>query len=211
MRLVTLLLSAVFLAGCTSSSAQQFKTPWDEWYFAFTTPKALPAQVTLVYILATDSHFYTFRNIDQPNGLSVGQWDKENSASNIQFNKAKELPKAIKFCWDSIIDKKVYETTMVIEKDTWEKMITPYPDVLNPEKDAYRQTLIIGLAPEGVVRTWLRQYGNADIPLNSTKIKTVSGDALDMCKGVTKSDFSYGYDEDIKEFIKGKKYPYGNW
>ncbi|EET7734958.1 TPA: type VI secretion protein, partial [Escherichia coli] len=24
-------------------------------------------------------------------------------------------------------------------------------------------------------------------------------------------DFSYGYDEDIKEFIKDKTYPYGNW
>ncbi|WP_332631514.1 DUF2931 family protein, partial [Citrobacter sp. ESBL3] len=84
----------------------------------------------------------------------------ENSASNIQFNKVKELPKAIKFCWDSIIDKKVYETTMVIGKDTWEKMITPYPDVLHPEKNAYRQTILIGLAPGGVVRTWLRQYGH---------------------------------------------------
>ncbi|EOJ9821640.1 type VI secretion protein, partial [Escherichia coli] len=25
------------------------------------------------------------------------------------------------------------------------------------------------------------------------------------------SDFTYGYDEDIKEFIKDKTYPYGNW
>ncbi|EKN4695825.1 type VI secretion protein, partial [Yersinia ruckeri] len=24
-------------------------------------------------------------------------------------------------------------------------------------------------------------------------------------------DFSYGYDQDIKEFIEGKTYPYGNW
>ncbi|EET4969110.1 type VI secretion protein, partial [Escherichia coli] len=24
-------------------------------------------------------------------------------------------------------------------------------------------------------------------------------------------DFSYGYDEDIKEFIRDKTYPYGNW
>ncbi|ENJ5782765.1 type VI secretion protein, partial [Escherichia coli] len=23
--------------------------------------------------------------------------------------------------------------------------------------------------------------------------------------------FSYGYDEDIKEFIRDKTYPYGNW
>ncbi|HHP1350975.1 TPA: DUF2931 family protein, partial [Klebsiella michiganensis] len=86
-----------------------------------------------------------------------------------------------------------------------------YPDVLEPEKAAYRQTMLIGLAPEGKVRVWLRQYGHSDILLNDTKITTVSGKDLDMCKGVTKSDFNYGYDEDILMFIKNKKYPYGSW
>ncbi|GJH97518.1 hypothetical protein ECZC10_53660 [Escherichia coli] len=49
------------------------------------------------------------------------------------------------------------------------------------------------------------------VPQLDAKITTVSGDKMKMCKGVTKSDFSYGYDEDIKEFIKDKTYPYGNW
>jgi len=40
---------------------------------------------------------------------------------------------------------------------------------------------------------------------------TLSGDKLDACKGITQSDFSYGYDQDIKDFIKGKQYPYGSW
>ena len=53
-------------------------------------------------------------------------------------------------------------------------MISPYPDVLGPGKDACRQTMLIGLAPEGKVRVWLRQYGHSDIPLNDTKITTVS-------------------------------------
>ncbi|WP_332631506.1 DUF2931 family protein, partial [Citrobacter sp. ESBL3] len=68
-----------------------------------------------------------------------------------------------------------------------------------------------GLAPGGVVRTWLRQYGHADIPLNSTEIKTVSGDALDMCKGVTNFSHGYEYSDEMIKFIKNKKYPYGNW
>lgn len=40
---------------------------------------------------------------------------------------------------------------------------------------------------------------------------TLFGDNLDICKGITKSDFSYGYDKDTEAFIKGKKYPYGRW
>ncbi|OUG41493.1 hypothetical protein AZ037_002668 [Klebsiella michiganensis] len=62
-----------------------------------------------------------------------------------------------------------------------------------------------------LIHIWLRQYGHSDILLNDTKITTVSGKDLDMCKGVTKSDFNYGYDEDILMFIKNKKYPYGSW
>ncbi|EPT6998672.1 DUF2931 family protein, partial [Cronobacter sakazakii] len=38
-----------------------------------------------------------------------------------------------------------------------------------------------------------------------------SGKELNMCKGVTGSDFSKGYSNTTKNFIKGKTYPYGNW
>ncbi|EOI3518303.1 DUF2931 family protein, partial [Cronobacter muytjensii] len=67
------------------------------------------------------------------------------------------------------------------------------------------------LAPEGKVRVWLKNNGRPNLEQTKTKIITVSGKDLDMCKGVTSSNFSYGYDEDIVEFIKGKKYPYGSW
>jgi hypothetical protein len=90
-------------------------------------------------------------------------------------------------------------------------MTTPYPDVLESAKNAYRQTMLIGLAPEGKVRVWLRQYGHSDIPLNDTRITTVSGEELDMCKGVTNFPNGYEYSEGIKKFINGKKYPYGAW
>ncbi|MBU9865097.1 DUF2931 family protein [Rahnella aceris] len=215
MKTITGLLSLLLLAGCTGSKAHEqqrnIKAPWDEWYFAFTTPKALPAQVTLVKLLDTEGYGYVFETINQPQGISVGKWDDQNSAGGTQFNKAKSPPQMIVFCWDSIIDKKTYETTLFFYSDTWEKMITPYPPPLTPSKSAYRQTMLIGLAPEGIVHTWLRQYGHPDILLTSTKITTVSGKDLDMCAGVTNSDFSYGYDDDIKEFIKDKKYPYGSW
>nr|WP_238483442.1 DUF2931 family protein [Rahnella perminowiae] len=112
---------------------------------------------------------------------------------------------------DSIIDKKTYETTLFFYSDTWEKMITPYPNPLTPAKSAYRQTMLVGLAPEGIVHTWLRQYGHPDILLTSTKITTVSGSDLVMCKNVTKHPDGYVYYGETPEFIKDKKYPYGNW
>lgn len=211
MRLSTLLLSGIFLTGCTSSSAQQTKTPWDKWYFSFSTPKALPAQVTLVKLIDSNDRGYIFQTIDQPHGDSVETWDPYAGLGPTSFNKAKAPPMAMAFCWDSIIDKKVYETSLIFSPDTRERMIKQEPKWDNPKEPYYYKYLIIGLAPEGKVRVWLKNNGKPNIEQINTQIKTVSGDALDMCKGVTKSDFSYGYDEDIKEFIEGKKYPYGNW
>ncbi|MFD2022280.1 DUF2931 family protein [Pseudocitrobacter faecalis] len=74
--------------------------------------------------------------------------------------------------------------------------------------------MLIGLAPEGKVRVWLEDSSRPNIPLTGSeviKIDTVSGDKLDMCKGITESDFSYPDDDDIVEFIQDKKYPYGEW
>ncbi|MDY0995980.1 DUF2931 family protein [Pantoea agglomerans] len=33
-------------------------------------------------------------------------------------------PQVIQFCWDSIIDKKVYETTLVFSSETKNKILT---------------------------------------------------------------------------------------
>ncbi|MEP8956646.1 DUF2931 family protein [Enterobacter mori] len=210
-RIISILFLLGSVSACASEQPNSLKTPWDKWYFAFTTPKALPAKVTLLKLLDVDGYASTYRTIDQPRGISVGKWSERNSAGNTQFNKADRLPQIMIFCWDSIIDKKTYQSTLFFTHDTWAKMISPYPDVLEPGKDSYRQTMLLGLAPEGKVRVWLRQYGHSDIPLNDTKITTVSGKDLDMCKGVTGHPDGYVYFGDTPDFIKDKTYPYGNW
>ncbi|WP_292977210.1 DUF2931 family protein [Pantoea sp. UBA4549] len=209
--LISVFLILIFTTACTSNKPDSYKTPWERWYFAFTTPKSLPAQVTVLKLLDIDGYASTYRTIDQPRGISTGRWSEKNSAGNTQFNQAKRLPQIMMFCWDSIIDKKTYQSTLFFTQDTWRKMISPYPDVLDPGKNAYRQTMLIGLAPEGKVRVWLRQYGHSDIPLIDTEIITVSGKELDMCKGVTGHPDGYVYYGDTPDFIKDKKYLYGIW
>ncbi|ANC39161.1 hypothetical protein A6V27_01640 [Hafnia alvei] len=88
-------------------------------------------------------------------------------------------------------------------------MITSEQDAWNKKDIFYYNSLVIGLAPEGKIRVWLK--GNATLNILIATGQTVSGDQLTLCRGITKSDFSYGYDEDTKEFIKGKTYPYGSW
>lgn len=116
------------------------------------------------------------------------------------------------FCWDSVIDKRVYETRLTLPDAVLEKMRNPsvYKDYQG--NIGYYDNIQIGLAPGGKVAVWLRGIGSQpNYRVTPSVLKTVSGDKLELCKGITKSDFSYGYDKDIIEFIKGKAYPYGNW
>ncbi|WP_410764631.1 DUF2931 family protein [Erwinia psidii] len=110
MKSIARIISILFLLGsvsaCVSEQPNSLKAPWDKWYFAFTTPKALPAKVTLLKLLDVDGYASTYRTIDQPQGISVGKWSERNSAGNTQFNKADRLPQIMIFCWDSIIDKR---------------------------------------------------------------------------------------------------------
>ncbi|MCE0811473.1 DUF2931 family protein [Buttiauxella sp. S04-F03] len=215
MKIRMIVLPLLLLTGCTGSNAQDqngsIKAPWDEWYFTFSTPKALPAQVTLVKLLDTDGYGYVFQTIDQPQGDSIGKWDTHNGLGFSPFNKAKSPPQMIKFCWDSIIDKKVYETTLFFAPVTQQKMVSSEPAWSNPKEIYYFRYMVIGLAPEGKVRVWLKNNGDPDLLQTSTKITTISGKDLDMCKNITKHPDGYVYYGDTPDFIKGKKYPYGNW
>ncbi|WP_394854985.1 DUF2931 family protein [Enterobacter hormaechei] len=223
---------ALFISGFTlaanntekSTELSSLLAPYDEWYFDFVTPKALPAVVTYAELLDTDGILYRFRTLDGVNtsDASVGQWAKKGLGGGIPaFNKAKNPPQFIRFCWDSVIDKKVYETRITFSSAVWTLMLTPYFAPYDEVESAYHNDakgeqryhrfMVIGLAPEGKVRIWLQNSRKPNIELTDILVETVYGDKLDMCKKITSSDFSYGYDEDIIEFIKGKKYPYGEW
>lgn len=226
-----ILLAALFVSGCAfandkadkSTELSSLLAPYDEWYFDFVYPKALPAVVTYAELLDTDGILYRFRALDgtKPSNSSVGKWGDKLGFGLTAFNKAKNPPQFIHFCWDSVIDKKVYETRITFSGEVWKMMLTPYFAPYGEIQSAYHngakgeqryhRFMVIGLAPEGKVRAWLQNSRKPNIELTDVLVETVSGAKLDMCKKITSSDFSYGYDDDTIQFIKGKKYPYGNW
>lgn len=145
----------------------------------------------------------------------MGTWNNK-VRRHAQFNKARHPPVTMLFCWDSIIDKKTYETRVTFPQSIREKMSVSFGLDHYGEK-AWYNTLVFGLAPGGKVRIWLQDTvgGNGNLPVEPKKITTLSGDKLEGCKGITLANFDYsipdGYDQNIKDFIKGKTYPYGEW
>ncbi|WP_421505981.1 DUF2931 family protein [Erwinia rhapontici] len=211
------LLSLLTLTACQGagqSSSTTENTAPTEWRFNFFTPLALPAQVTFVAILDVGGIDYRFNTLDSTKSLYdvTGEWNDSARAMGGHWNRTKAPPRHILFCWDSVIDKKVYETHLTLSDAAIEKMRRPSVYKNYPGKTAYYDSIQIGLAPEGKVAVWIDGIGfEPNHRVIPAVLKTVSGDELALCKGITKSDFSYGYDQDIKDFIKGKQYPYGKW
>lgn len=207
----------LLLTACHGAGQPDFSAKNDvptEWKFNFFTPQALPAVVTFVAILDAGGTDYRFNTLDSTPDMPnvIGEWNDRDRAPGGHWNHVKQPPRHILFCWDSVIDKKVYETHLTLSDAVVEKMRKPsvYKDYQG--NVGYYDNIQIGLAPEGKVAVWLRGIGNQpNYRVTPSVLKTLSGDKLALCKGVTKSDFSYGYDKDIKDFIKGKKYPYGQW
>lgn len=212
--LVPLLALTACQGKSLSGQAPQNDVP-TAWWFNFFTPKALPAVVTFAVVQDTDGQVYEFNTLDSTKALNgvIGEWSDSTRTLNGHWNHVKRPPRHIIFCWDSVIDKKVYETALTIPKPVLDKMLIPSGHRDYQGGDEYYNAVQIGLAPGGKVAIWLSGVARGELNYRVTPsvLKTVSGDKLAICKGVTKSDFSYGYDKDIKDFIKDKKYPYGNW
>ncbi|EHM8595421.1 DUF2931 family protein, partial [Salmonella enterica] len=155
--MLTLLLCAEIPVQAADKKLTSLLAPYDEWYFNFFYPNALPADVTYVELLDTDGILYRYRALDGtiPSSTTVAEWEDDLSVGMASFNKAKNPPQAMHFCWDSVIDKKVYETWITFGYPVWEMMLTPYPSPWDAGVQEYHRYLLIGLAPEGRVRVWL--------------------------------------------------------
>ncbi|MEB7540626.1 DUF2931 family protein [Pantoea anthophila] len=211
------LLAVLALTACQRekdySNAPQNGAP-AEWTFDFFTPQALPALVTYAVVQDADDKVYEFSTLNRTSALPgvIGQWNDKDRASGGYWNHVERPPRHIIFCWDSIIDKKVYQTTLTIPKAVLEKMIRPAGQKDYWGKTAYYDRVQIGLAPGGKVAVWLQGIrSEPNYRITPSILKTISGVNLDICKGITKHPNGYKYYGDTPGFIKGKKYPYGRW
>ncbi|BCQ34263.1 lipoprotein [Erwinia rhapontici] len=207
-----LILTACQGAGQTNKATQN--TEPKEWKFNFFTPIYLPALVTFVVVQDAAGTVYQFNTLDSTQALHdvTGEWNDSARALNGYWNHVEKPPKHMIFCWDSVIDKKVYETHLTFPWDVVDKMRKPsvYKNYLG--KAAYYDSVQMGLAPEGKVAVWVNGIRfEHNYRITPSVLKTLSGDKLDICKGITSHPNGYEYYGDTPEFIKNKVYPYGVW
>jgi len=214
---IAVLLSLLTLTACQGAGqpnkATQNTEP-TEWKFNFFTPRALPARVTFVAILDMGGIDYRFNTLDSTKALYdvTDEWNDSARALYGYWNHVQHPPRHILFCWDSVIDKKVYETHLTLSDEIVDKMRKPSTHKDYQGKTRYHDSIQIGLAPEGKIAVWINGIGfEPNYRVTPSVLKTLSGNKLEICKGITNFSNGYEYGENTKEFIKDKVYPYGVW
>ncbi|PHM73271.1 DUF2931 family protein [Xenorhabdus kozodoii] len=190
--------------------------PYEKWWFKLRTPKYFPVSISFVQFQDEDNYVVQKFMPDgaNPDYESLNSWNKRLGGGSGIRNYGEALPRSLTVCWDSVIDKKSYQTTFKFTPDVWQVMREPYIGRRVKGRIFYRDTIFVGLAPGGTARAWLPGYdkNNGDNILVATG-ESVFGDKMTVCQGKTKHSSGYGndYPKYIKDFIKGKKYPYGEW
>ena len=223
----TLILMLLLIAGCSQpkthplqskqAASGDWSLPYGKCGFSFITPWQLPADVTHVRVLDTDGYLYIFRMLDptsrDPN--SVTTWTKKAHGGGADLNLVKMPPQYMIFCWDSFIDRKTYETSVLFSPATWQRMKTPANHTRPSGEPIWYHNMLFGLSPGGKVRTWFPDVGSHPaILFTPYKISTVSGADLTLCKQEgADGEFlrKYRYSQEIEDGMKGKTYPYGEW
>ncbi|PHM70726.1 DUF2931 family protein [Xenorhabdus kozodoii] len=190
--------------------------PYEKWWFEFYTPEYFPVSISFAQFQDEDNYIVQKFMPDgaNQNFRSLVSWNKKlgTTSSGIR-NYGEALPRSLTVCWDSVIDKKSYQTTFKFIPETWQLMREPYNSRAVQGHIFYRNRILIGLAPGGSARAWLRGYdkNNGDNILIATG-ESVFGDKMTVCQGKTNVLNGYSeYPKYIQDFIKGKKYPYGEW
>ncbi|MEN4913499.1 DUF2931 family protein, partial [Erwinia amylovora] len=146
----------LLLNGCQTGEPrtpqETGEMPYGKWRFAFFTPHALPAVVTRAMIIDSEKVVSSYRTLDGTPGDpdTIQKW-RDRTRIPAHFNKARHPPVLMLFCWDSIIDKKTYETQIIFPPSLRKIMLTPTGKD-RQGNTAWYKTLLFGLAPEGKVR-----------------------------------------------------------
>jgi hypothetical protein len=76
-----------------SGRQRRLDAAYDEWNFAFITPRELPSMVNHARVIDTDGYLYTFNTLDPTFWMnSINEWPEYAHGYGVHFNKVKNPP-----------------------------------------------------------------------------------------------------------------------
>ncbi|MBX8517764.1 DUF2931 family protein [Pseudomonas cichorii] len=217
MRVFVALLGVLLIVGCQASDTLPGKsTPKDPWWsLDFMAPTYMPGLVE--HSSVVDIQGKTF---ERPGGGAIGTGNPGDATEvakgwnriggNIKPVVGADLPKRIFVRWQSVVEPKTYRAWIDIPESAREIMqaSTHQRCPQKPEQTArFTASVIVGLAPGGVVQMWVRDSCNKAINVTRTQAEVEP-----LGPHLGKSGGRYYQQPDAsRRYIEKYGIPYGSW
>lgn len=213
---------ALFLSGCTSAAGRSL--PYDAWTVQLFSPDYMDVVIESTAAVDIDSRL--FSNVGSsvaaqryPNAFSKGTpgefkgnpagWPEEPGGKGRPTSGA-NLPERIYVRWQSLVEPQTYEVVIRIPESTRELMLEREEIFCAFDGKVitqFRKWLVVGLAPGGIAKVWVR--GPCLPAIEVTRVKGIVH-SKGPNSGLGDGKYS-DLQKESKAYIEKFGIPYGSW
>jgi hypothetical protein len=211
MNRILLLVIICLVSGCATANGGT-SLPYDAWSLKFVAPNSMEVWVETADI--QDVHGRVFLHVNGGTAaISYGGdatgWPMKLGASQGRNVTDASLPTRIFVRWQSLVEPQTYRVTLNISEEVRQLMLSRelQPRYLPEQRWQFRENLVVGLAPGGVVKLWVRGPGLQPIEVLCQRAEIEQrGPDLGLFEGryVT-------LPAESKEYLRTHPIPYDSW
>jgi hypothetical protein len=153
------------LSGCSSANDYGVELPYEAWRLGFFAPNYMEVWIETANVVDIKGRLFRramsgVAGIQTPPNLRGNPkgWPKQPGDGKGKHVWRADLPRLIYIRWQSLAEPKTYEAYIDIPEQIQRSMREggkTYCDASKVWIEDYRKNLVVGLAPGGVVKTWL--------------------------------------------------------
>ncbi|WP_285351758.1 DUF2931 family protein [Pseudomonas sp. ME-P-057] len=153
------------LSGCSSANDYGVELPYEAWRLGFFAPNYMEVWIETANVVDIKGRLFRramsgVAGIQTPPHLRANPkgWPKHPGDGKGKHVWRADLPRLIYIRWQSLAEPKTYEAYIDIPEQIQRSMREggkTYCDASKVWIEDYRKNLVVGLAPGGVVKTWL--------------------------------------------------------
>jgi hypothetical protein len=208
----------MMLGGCTGPRAHTAKLPYDSWRLGFFAPNYMEVWIETADVVDIRDRWFKramsgVAAIQTPPDLKGNPkgWPKRPGAGTGKQVTGADLPRFIYVRWQSLAEPQTYQAYIQIPETIRQAMREGERTYCNASKEwiiDYRENLGIGLAPGGIVKTWVR--GTCLDPIEVSRVKgSIVKEGPDL--GRTNGRYALELEPESQAYIDKFGIPYDSW
>ncbi|WP_082132240.1 DUF2931 family protein [Luteimonas sp. FCS-9] len=202
-------LLALLLAACASGAANA-RLPYEAWRLGFLAPHYMEVwteDAAIEDVRGRVFSGYRSGTVAVAHSGDAAGWPVTQSMGKGRYVVGADLPRRIHVRWQSLVEPQTYRITLDIPDEMRALMLEKANSIAVPGRQEYRNAVVVGLAPGGWVKVWVKSPG-------SERIEALCQKAEVEPKGPDQGAHGGRYvtlPPKVKAYIDQNPVPYDSW